>query len=198
MWKDYNKLNHPAIIIITGNRGSGKSATAHTILETYHEKGIQTYYIAPKTIQQKHLCPDWIKYSERRLHDNAVTLIDDAQLIIHAKEYWKSVDLHKIITLTRHGDRSVIFTTQQTRSITKDVFAEVDTIIVKEPSLVAQYTERDIMKAICKDATTEYKKLGDDTDHRQYSYIVSNKPPYMGMCGPTELPSYWSEELSKW
>lgn len=200
-------LDHPSIIIVYGERGSGKSATAHYILETrFHGKDIPCYMVGPSTlkpiIKSKGEEPnEWLTVIGRQIPLKSAVLIDDAQLLAHARESWKNIKLDKIISMSRHRESTLIFSTQMAGRIDKNIVASADTNIFKQPPLMGVYLERAELRKLMEAITTEYDKLQAkeaDADMRTYSYVLSNRPRYKGFVGPTPLPSYWSDELSRW
>jgi len=200
MKTDFMWLDHPTVILIYGTRGGGKSGTAHYILESrFHEKKIPCYMTAPQRVQK--LVPPWLKVIGRRIPPKSAVLIDDAQLVAHARQSWRNVELDKIISMSRHRQSTIIFSTQMARRVDINIINSADTNIFKQPPLMSKDFERPQLRKLVGMIDTEFEKLQEknpEADMRQYSYVISNKPRYVGFVGPTGLPSYWSEELSRW
>ena len=198
---DFMWLEHPSVIVVYGERGGGKSATAHYIIESrFSAKGIPCYMIAPGRLQ-KILRTDKVKVIGRRLPKESVVLIDDAQLFAHARQTWKNVDLDKLISMSRHKRTTIIFVTQFSRRLDVNVLTDADTNVFKQPPLMAAQLDRAQMRKMVKNIDEKFLDLSEEKpeeDMRAYSYVISNKPRYEGFVGPTPLCSYWSDELSRW
>lgn len=203
MKADFGWLSHPSVTVVIGGRGSGKTATAFSILDTYHAKGIETSMLGHpklKALQAQGKIPEYIHLVGRQILAGAL-LIDDAQLTAHAREWHQNVKLDKLITVSRHKNASIIYTTQQTIHLDRNIIAEVDAVIFKQPSLMAPHTERPFIKKMMQAVDGQYEdfaKKHPDEDLRAYSYVFSNKPRYEGFVGPVGLPEYWTEDLSTW
>jgi predicted ATPase len=203
MKANFEWLQHPSVIIIIGGRGSGKTATAFSILDMFHERGIETHILGHpklKQLQKEDKIPEFHHLIGRQIPAGAI-LIDDAQLTAHAREWHRNIALDKLVTVSRHKNASLIYTTQQTVHLDRNIVAEVDCIIFKQPSLMAPHTERPFIQKMMQVVEKQYSAFIEkhpDEDIRAYSYCLSNKPRYEGFVGPTKLPAYWSEELSTW
>ena len=197
---DFMWLDHPSVILNYGGRGEGKSATSHYILESrYHDKGIPCYMTAPPRVQK--LVPPWLKVIGRKIPPKSAVLIDDAQLNLHARESWKNVKLDKIISMSRHRESTLIFNTQFSNRLDRNIVTSADTNVFKRPPLMGPEFERPEMRKLVKNIDDKFMELEEknpDIDLRQWSWVISNKPRYIGWVGPTPLCTYWSEELSRW
>ena len=208
---DYMWLHHPSVIVIYGGRGEGKSATAHYIMESrFHAKGVPCYIVAPPRVQgiirtKGEGKNDWLTVIGKQMPSKSCILIDDAQLNLHAREHWKNVRLDKLISMSRHEKSTIIFNTQFSNRLDRNIVVATDTNIFKRPPLMGSTFERPGMKQFVGDIDDRFNdfekellKKSEDADMRQYSYVISNKPRYVGFVGPTPLCTYWSEDLSEW
>ena len=203
--KDY-PLHHPQVIIIVGHRGSGKTVTAHYILEQFHHKGRKCKFWAPSKIMRnpgkyfKGGKPKWLELQHMRyptISPGTVHLLDDVQLKHHAREWHKNVTIDKIISMSRHKKATLIYTTQETFRVDKNIIGDMDVLIVKKPSIFGAKFERGELRKMMEDIRVKFEKLeASGKDARQYSFIMSDA--YVGFVGPQELPSYWTSELGDW
>ena len=217
--KEY-PLNHPQVIVIIGHRGSGKTATAHYILEQSHKQGRKCRFWAPlkmlrepdkyfKNAKPKQVGTSmipivqvmgWLDLQHMRYPNiipNTVHLLDDVQLRHHAREWHKNVTIDKIISMSRHEKATLIYTTQETFRVDKNIIGDMDMLIVKKPSIFGAKFERGEIKKLMETIRNEFIKLEKEgKDARQYSFIMSDA--YEGFVGPQGLPSYWTSELGDW
>lgn len=149
----------------------------------------------------KKLVPSWLEVHGRQLPPNHAVLIDDAQLLAHAREGWKSVNLDKAMSMSRHRETTIIYSTQVAGGIDVNIIRRSDVSVFKQPPLMSEYVERREVRKLMDSIDAQFLKLQKEdpsANLQQYSWVISNKPRFEGMVGPTPLPSYWSEELSKW
>ena len=131
------------------------------------------------------------------MEKDAVTLYDDAQLRTHAREFYKhrNVTLDKIVSMSRHGKRTLIMTTQQSYRVDKNVIGDVDMLIIKKPSVFQKSMERPWLRETIE-LVSKYYEEEHPEDYQQYSYVISDT--YIGFVGPQGLPTYWKTELGDW
>jgi hypothetical protein len=76
----------PAVVLVLGKRGSGKSALAYRLLELFRYQ--LTPYIVGAPAKARQLLPDWIGLAPalEELPNKSMVLIDEAYLAYHARE----------------------------------------------------------------------------------------------------------------
>ena len=199
-------LHHPQVIVIIGHRGSGKTVTAHYTLEQFHLKGRKCKFWAPSKIMRepnkyfKGGKPKWLELQHMRyptISPNTVHLLDDVQLKHHAREWHKNVEIDKIVSMSRHREATLIYTTQETFRVDKNIIGDMDMLIVKKPSIFGAKFERGELRKMMAEIREKYEKLEKEgKDARQYSFVMADA--YEGFVGPQGLPSYWTTKLGDW
>ena len=110
----------------------------------------------------------------------------------------ESVDIDQIISMSRHRKATLIYTTQETFRVDKNIIGDMDMLTIKKPSIFGAKFERQQLKNIMEDVREKYEKEieAKGKDSRKYNYIMSDA--YEGFVGPQGLPSYWTTALGDW
>jgi Cdc6-like AAA superfamily ATPase len=131
----YNKIiSTSTIILITGKRGSGKTALGMKLLEIYSHYGKKCYALGFKNSK----LPTWIKKVDNleKVKNNSVLLVDEGGILFSSRESMKSSNkwLSNIMAIARHKNLNLILITQNSGMIDLNVLRLTDTILMKEPS----------------------------------------------------------------
>ncbi len=182
------------IILVFGKRGSGKSALGFRILENIHSKTNRKCFALG--VDQSRL-PRWIKQAEN-LDDTAtggVVLVDEGAVTFASRESMRSshIELGKMLAVARHKDISVIFITQNTGMIDKNVLNLADAVLIKETSLLQKQMERPAVRSLIEKADAAIKLLPAG-ERVSRAYVLSDD--FEGLTN-ISLPSFWTERLSK-
>lgn len=195
---DYNgfedKLNNESkIILVFGKRGGGKSGLGFKLMENIFSRTERKCYVLG--VEDKFL-PSWIKSVEdvSEVEENSVLLIDEGAVSFSSRESMKSKnkDISKLMAVARHKDLTLIFLTQNTGMIDKNILKLSDSMIVKEGSLLQIEMERPEIKKFYEKANKSFKEIKDDK--RKYSYIIDSD--FEGLVEQS-LPSFWNVKISK-
>jgi hypothetical protein len=125
------RIIHPSLVLILGKRGSGKSALAYYLIEI-HRYGLKPYVVGIPQSKQ-HLLPEWVGVASslEEVPFGAIVIVDEAYLLYHARgsTTQESKEMAKIINLSRQKGQTIIFVTQESRSIDKNIASSVNVII---------------------------------------------------------------------
>ena len=210
-------LDEPFVVLILGERGGGKTALGHLLLELFSNQGKRKpAYIIGFPAHKKHLLPDWITPLDTfYFPDNSVVLLHEAHFYLHARRSMEGghLEIDKLITISRHKNVDIIVETQQSFRLDKNIVAEVDAIIFRVPELMQEKFERPEVRWITKMAKEAFRPFVKEAvvkkngkviaryreilpEAKKHAFIYSKK--YVGMY-PHEipLPSYWSDEISR-
>ena len=210
-------LDEPFVVLILGERGGGKTALGHLLLELFSDQGRRKpAYVIGFPMHKRHLLPDWITpLDEFYFPDNSVVLLHEAHFYLHARRSMESghLEIDKLITISRHKNVDIIVETQQSFRLDRNIVAEVDAIIFRVPELMQEKFERPEVRWITQMAkeafrpfVKEYtvKKDGKaiaryrevSPEAKKHAFIYSKK--YVGMYPhKIPLPSYWNDEISR-
>ena len=189
-----NYIPSPAIVFITGRRGSGKTAKAFSLATAMHNKYDKPVYCEkPRGVW---LPSYFYQIDIRNPNNNSIWLLDDAHILLYAREWWE--EPHKLMdvlqSISRHKNIDIIYTTQQTVRIDKNIIAGVDAIIFTEPSLLSPQFERTQIIKFVKEANRIFRNL-HPKDKKRTAYIITHE--HKIILKNIKLPYYWSKSLSK-
>ncbi|MFC1968172.1 helix-turn-helix domain-containing protein [Chloroflexota bacterium] len=185
----------PSIVLILGGKGSGKTAVGFSFLEIFKNK-LDPYVIAlPK--QCENLLPNWIgiKGSLEEVPPGSISLVDEAYLINHARDWAKaeSRDICQSLNLSRQQQKTIAFITQQSRHLNLDIVSSANVIVVKNPGMLQPSFERPELRKIMVEARLAFDSIKGDP--KAWSYVYSPDAGFSGLV-ENSLPSFWGNRLS--
>jgi hypothetical protein len=188
------KLNNESkIILVFGKRGGGKSGLGFKLMENIFSKSKRKCYVLGV---EDNLLPSWIKSVEdiSEVEENSVLLIDEGAISFSSRDSMnsKNKDISKTMAVARHKDLTLIFLTQNTGMIDKNILKLSDSLIIKEGSLLQIEMERPEIKKFYEKANNSFGKIKDDK--RKYAYIIDSNFEGLVKQG---LPSFWNTKISK-
>jgi len=208
-------LSEPFVGLILGQRGSGKTALGHRLLEVFGEDTDRDAYILGFPEHLRDRLPEWIDVlapstGREDWPENSVVLVHEAHQLLHARRSMDSasVEIDELVTISRHRDSDIIFETQQSQRLDRNSVTAVDAIILREPALMQADFERKQLRPIVREAAETFEQYtetieGDGYTYREksdevkkHAYIHSGR--FIGEY-PHEigLADYWSEDISK-
>ena len=190
------RIIHPSLVLILGKRGSGKSALAYYLIEI-HRYGLKPYVVGIPQSKQ-HLLPEWVGVASslEEVPFGAIVIVDEAYLLYHARgsTTQESKEMAKIINLSRQKGQTIIFVTQESRSIDKNIASSANVIIFKEPGILQSEFERPELNRLAKKAVEAFAPINGNK--QQWSYLYAPDTNYSGLIN-NELPSFWKPELGR-
>ena len=182
--------NHSLIILITGKRGSGKTALGFKLLEVVRGKR-KAYYLGEGKL------PKFIKKVSdiKDVRNNSILLVDEAAITYSSRSSMKQSNkiLGELMTIARHKNLSLIIITQNSAMIDLNVMRLSDTIIFKEPSLLQSRFERKSILDLFRKAEEQFKKI-ESKDRKKHFYVIDDE--FEGILD-FSLPNFWSDKISK-
>lgn len=185
--------NSSKIILIFGKRGSGKSALGLKIMENIF---VQTKRKSYALGIDEDFLPNWIESIDNveSAESGSVILVDEGAVSFSSRESMKEAnkELSKLMAIARHKNLTLIFITQNTGLIERNVLKLADTLLVKEGSLLQLEMERPEIKRFYEKSKKYFDKI--DGDKVSYFYLID--ADCEGLL-KFSLPSFWSDKLSK-
>ena len=190
------RIIHPSLVLILGKRGSGKSALAYYLIEI-HRYGLKPYVVGIPQSKQ-HLLPVWVGVASslEEVPFGAIVIVDEAYLLYHARgsTTQESKEMAKIINLSRQKGQTIIFVTQESRSIDKNIASSANVIIFKEPGILQSEFERPELNHLAKKAVEAFAPINGNK--QPWSYLYAPDTNDSGLI-KNELPSFWKPEFGR-
>lgn len=187
-------LNESLIVAVAGRRGSGKSVFGFRLLENIHAKTKRPCFVLG--VKQS-IIPEWIQSinSLEEVANRGLVLVDEGAVSFGSRNSMsaKNKKLGELLAVARHKDLTLVFVTQNTGMMDKNVLNLCDTLVFKEGSLLQEKMERSVMKDLYKSANESLKEVSPN-DRKSYCYVVDGD--FEGML-QVSLPSFWSSKVSK-
>jgi len=184
--------NDSLIMLVFGKRGSGKSSLGFRLLENIYGKTKRDCFVLG--VGSK-LLPHWISSIEdiQTAPNGSIILVDEGAVSFGSRNSMKlkNKELTNLLATARHKSLTLIFITQNTGLIDKNVLKLADTLFIKEGSLLQVQMERPEIKKFYEKAKKHFDNL---KNKEKYSYVIDSG--FEGIIIHT-LPSFWSDSISK-
>ena len=181
------------IVLIFGKRGSGKTALGFKILENAYNKTKRKCFVLDVP---REVLPSWINSVNdvEEVPSGGIVLVDEGALNFSSRESMSKTnkEISKIMAIARHKDLTLLFITQNTGMIDRNILKLSDTLIVKEGSLLQLEMERNEIKKFYAKSKKYFDKFKGD--RRKYAYVIDSD--FEGVIEHA-LPSFWSARISK-
>jgi hypothetical protein len=213
-------LPEPFVLTLLGARGEGKTALSHRLLEVFEDDDRDAYIMGFPESKADEL-PEWLEIlpvgtSREAWPEDSIVYIHEAHQIAHARRSMnqESLELDKLITVSRHKNSNIIYDTQQSHRLDKNSVAAVDAIICRWPALMQEDFERRAVRPIIEDAREALSKYVNVHEEEDFTFVdretdangvdLLKKHVYVHADQfrgeyphEVELAEHWSEELSK-
>jgi hypothetical protein len=188
-------IKHPSEIVILGSRGSGKTSLAFRIAE--HLRWVAPVYVVAFPDTARKYLPDWIGMvpTMEDLPNNCIAIVDEASLLYHARSSMtkKAKALPELINLSRQKNQTIIFVTQESGQIDRNILSGTDVIVFKEPSLLQTRFDRPELRKITEEANRAFQSIPGD--RRKWSYVIAQGKGDIGLI-ESAPPTFWTNQLS--
>ena len=188
---------YPGVVVMMGQRGSGKTATAMWVMEELHKTlGIGgVVHKAPNAL--KKMLPDWVEYSTKvtRLPHECVVIIDEAQQEANSRRSSSeaNLDLANAVALSRQRKQLIFLISHHSRKLDMADVMDASRIIWKQPSAGQVMFERKEIKQFSERAIARYEALKGNP--QKQAYVMDFSTLKFGFTR-TNLPSFWSDGVS--
>jgi hypothetical protein len=189
------KLPKPSVTIITGRRGSGKDVTAVCEAFTIQQATKKPVYSSydPGRFKLPH---DWRLRVSNSYESNSIQLVSDAHLEYFYAEWHTDLAaaLVKLVSVSRHKDIDFVYTTQTSSLFTRRALEQVDCLILKEQSFLADKLERAEVQDFVLEANAYYSGKSQSV-----KWTTALAFTHEGRFEITDIqkPPWFTEEMSK-
>ncbi len=188
-------LGFPSVTLILGKRGSGKSAFGYRVLEEAHGRGLPCYVMGLPP-SKRPLLPEWIYLVEdpRELGEDSAVFCDEAYMLMFARDSMRAFNrlMAKLMGITRQRNQIFLLATHLTRKLDVGVVYDADNLVFRQPSHLHARFERPELGPMLEEADRFFRGLGGNPV--EWAYVINERGTFRVR---VELPSFWSEELSK-
>ncbi len=192
-----NVIKHPSVIIILGNRGSGKSALGYKLLEYF--RYLATLYVVALPQKAREYLPEWIGSvpSIEDIPQDTVNLIDESYNLFHsrASSSERARILSTLINLSRQRKQTLIFVTQEARQIDRNIVSSANIIIFKNPGILQLEFERKELRRLSEEAKNMFAAINNRYKNK-WAYVYAPGSDFIGML-QNSTPSFWTPSLSR-
>ncbi len=173
------------LLLITGKRGSGKTAFTYRLAELLHRYFNEPiYYLGPPVPVPKFIAGTTA--NENNLPADCTVIVDEAGVQFMARKALENIDtIISKLPILRHTGRNMLFVTQSTAISDINIFRQADAVVFKSPAMFEFESERfrvDRQLAMFMPKSPE-KAL----------YLTNDKLLTMTF----RLPEWWAEKYSK-
>ena len=186
----------PAVVLIIGKRGSGKSALAYRILELFRYQ--LACYVVGAPDHARKLLPDWIGIAPtlEDLPPDCIALVDEAYMLYHSRRSMTQANkaMSQSLNLSRQRNQTVIIVSQEARQVDKNIASSASVVVFKELGILQQEFDRAELRKLMAQATEAL--AGAQGDRRRWAYVFSTDSDYLGLL-TSQLPSFWKPSLSR-
>lgn len=186
---------HPAIVLVLGKRGSGKSALGYRLLELF--KYSLTPYVLGVPAEGQKLLPEWIGMAQglEDIPRKSIVLADEAYLRYHSRESLSatSKEMSHCLNLSRQRDQTIIFITQEARQVDRNIASSANVVIFKDLGMLQPEFDRPEFNRLASQARDALMSIKGDK--RRWSYVYSPDSDFAGLL-ENSMPTFWSKGLS--
>jgi hypothetical protein len=184
-------MRHPLIAVVLGKKGSGKSGLSYRLCE--HLRWTAPVYVVGLPSDALKYLPDWISVvpSIEELPNDCVALIDESYILFHARSSMtaRAKAMSQMINLSRQRRQTLIFVTQESGQIDRNILSTADVIIFKEPGILQSRFGRSEFRLIAEEASRAFQSIVGD--RKRWSYVFTQERGFVGLV-ENSLPSFWS------
>jgi len=191
-----------ASYLLTGDVGTGKSALAHHLLEKYGKKYSLTPTVVGIPPSKRALLPEGYQFlndkSEIVFAENAIVLIDEADIQLPLDSNKDKAAVINALSLPRQRNQILILAYHFPRLVKGTYLPFFSAFLFKRPPYLLEFATKkgsDELMAMMKKAGERFDEMTPEEIVKN-TYVVAPRIRWQGLL-TNELPSFWSDDLSK-
>lgn len=188
-------IKHPLVVVLLGKKGSGKSGLGYRLCE--HLRWTAPIYAVGIPSNALKYLQDWISVvpSIEDLPNGCIALVDESSIPFHARSSMtaRAKAMSQMINLSRQRGQTLIFVTQESGQIDRNILSSADVIIFKEPGILQPRFDRSELRAIAAEASRAFQSIIGN--RKKWSYVFTQEKGFIGLI-ENSLPTFWSNDLS--
>lgn len=189
--------------LIVGDVGTGKSALAFYLLETFSKK----YELQPAVVgfpkEKRGLLPENFLIvdspSELTQMENAIAFIDEADLQLPIEDTKARKYVINFLSLPRHRNQVFLLAFHFPRLVMGRYLPFFSAFLLKRPPYLIEFAGKrqgDALTQMMDKAEERFKELPTNDDIVKNTYVIAPRIRWQGMLS-NPLCSFWRDELSK-
>ena len=188
-------IRHPLVVVVLGKKGFGKSCLGYRLCE--HLRWTAPIYAVGIPSNALKYLQDWINVvpSIEDLPNGCIALVDESYILFHARSSMtaRAKAMSRMINLSRQRGQTLIFVTQESGQIDRNILSSADVIIFKEPGILQPRFDRSEVRAIAAEASQAFQSIVGN--RKKWSYVFTQEKGFVGLI-ENSLPTFWSKNLS--
>lgn len=190
-------VDHPAVVLIVGHRGRGKTALAVRLQELLMD--LAAPYAVGLPSKASELLPNWYGITDDPglIPRNATIYIPESYRLFHSRSS-QSVQgraIADLVNLSRHRRHTLIFDVQNAAHLDRNIISEVDLVLVKQPGPLQQGFERSQLAPIMDAARAAFAGV-PVAKRKSFVWVFAPDSGIDGKLMRNELAGFWSEGIS--
>lgn len=189
--------------LIVGDVGTGKSALAYYLLETFSQKYCLTPAVVGLPADKQELLPsDFLLLSEPSecaKHERTITFIDEADLQLPIEDAKARKYVVNFLSLPRHRKQIFLLAFHFPRLVLGRYLPFFSAFLLKRPPYLIEFAgkrQNDALTEMMRRAEERFTELASEEDIVKHTYVVAPRIRWQGMVD-NPLCSFWKEELSE-
>lgn len=189
--------------LIVGDVGTGKSALAYYLLETYSKR----YGLVPSVVgfprAKRELLPDDFiildNAGECTKHEGIIVFIDEADLQLPIEDTKARKYVINFLSLPRHRNQIFLLAFHFPRLVMARYLPFFSAFLLKRPPYLIEFAGKrqgDDLTKMMERAEKRFSELPSNDDVVKNTYIVAPRIRWQGML-QNPLCSFWKQELSE-
>ncbi len=127
---------------------------------------------------------------------DSIGMVDESYVLYHARSCMaaSAKALSELLNLSRQRNQTLIFVSQESRKIDRNISSAADVIIFKEPGILQSRFDRPELRDISKEAKLAFETVRGHKRNRSFVHCPSTN--YIGLM-ENQVPTFWNQKLSR-